>query len=111
MNAASVSRPPVVALAPPPITEEALRASGIVPTPEQAEKLRALTDRPADTQDTLQVMVSDPDTIKAAWWTFTGLLLSMGSSVLGAIAGSGPSFVIRRLAVRNTATVIAERQS
>jgi hypothetical protein len=104
MNVASVSRAP---LAPPPVTEEALRAAGIVPTPEQAEKLRTMTGRPADS---LQAMVSDPDTIKAAWWTFTGLLLSMGSAVLGAIAGSGPNFVVRRLAVRNTATILAERQ-
>src|SRR5262249_52176986 len=41
------------------------------------------------------------DTVKAAgWWAFAGIILSLAASVGGAIAGAGPTLVLRQIRER-----------
>jgi hypothetical protein len=55
----------------------------------------------------IRASARDPRTVEAAWWTFGGLLLSMVAAICGAIAGSGPNLVFRRVLVsRSTTTVV-----
>jgi hypothetical protein len=44
--------------------------------------------------DTPQV---DRDTVRAAWFSFIGVALSMLASIAGALAGCGPTLVLRRV--------------
>jgi hypothetical protein len=69
-------------------SDEDFRAVGI--TPQQIDKLRQTAQSPAVTQ--------------AAWWTVGGIVLSMLASVCGALAGSGPTLVLRRVTIRRTRT-------
>ncbi|MGH2626215.1 MAG: hypothetical protein ACRDHY_06140 [Anaerolineales bacterium] len=55
----------------------------------------------------LRAIGRDDKTVEAAWWAFGGLLLSVFAAILGAIAGSGPNVVFRRVLVsRSTTTVV-----
>ncbi len=48
------------------------------------------------------------DRVAAAWWTFGGLVLSLITAMLGALAGAGPNLVLRRVRGTRRAVVRTE---
>jgi hypothetical protein len=83
-------------------SDEELRQAGI--TPEQIERLRErLKNYPGE----LRQGGLDARTTEAAWWLFGGTALSMLAAILGALAGSGPRLVLRRVWVTRTGAVHA----
>jgi len=81
-------------------TPEGLRSSISTPAPGQgAPPAGAGAAPPPD----IRAMANDPRTVAAAWWTFGGILLSMLAAVGGALAGSGPNLIVRRVVVGTTA--------
>jgi hypothetical protein len=81
-----------------------LKASGL--TDEQIKSVQAQFDRMRARADNLPAEVRDaardPRTTAAAWWTFAGLLLSMGAAIGGALLGAGPNLLLTTLRVRTT---------
>ena len=90
-------------VAAPQITSDGLRSVGIgsgqAQTPGVSGQPTAAAGAPTD----LRAVASDPRTVEAAWWTFAGILLSMLAAIGGALAGSGPSVILRRVVVGTTA--------
>jgi len=70
---------------------------------------------PSDTFNGIKISQEDIDKVKsrvekatpavnpkaAAWWTFAGIILSIAASVAGAIAGAGPTLVLRQVRERH----------
>src|SRR5262245_2034842 len=51
------------------------------------------------------------DTVKAAgWWAFAGIILSLAASVGGAVAGAGPTLVLRQIRARRGLVTTARTQ-
>jgi len=80
-------------------TPEGLRSSISTPAPGQGAPPGAGAAPPPD----FHAVASDPRTVAAAWWTFGGILLSMLAAVGGALAGSGPNLIVRRVVVGTAA--------
>ncbi len=78
------------------MSDEDLRNAGF--TEEQITASRAQFER---LETRLREAASSPTTTYAAWWTFTGLLLSMLASVAGSLVGSGPTLTLAGLRVRS----------
>jgi len=58
-----------------------------------------LTDQQAEQYAAMQREargVTTPDTAKAAWWVFVGVLVSMLSAIAGGYVGAGPALAFRR---------------
>jgi hypothetical protein len=73
-----------------------------VPSVEALERAGVPRDQIDRVRNSLQGL--SPETVaQAAWWAFGGTLLSMVAAVAGAVAGSGPTLVLRRVVVRTTA--------
>ena len=64
--------------------ERAARDSGI--TREQIDKMRASMPTAAQVRDASK---------EAAWWSFAGLLASLGAAIAGALVGAGPTPFLR----------------
>jgi hypothetical protein len=52
-------------------------------------------------QEMMRSTINQANVAVATWWSFAGLVLSVGATVLGAIVGSGPSLSVRRLVLRH----------
>jgi hypothetical protein len=66
--------------------EQAAREAGV--TPEQVDRMRKSEAWAVSTG--------------ATWWVFAGLLISLGASITGALAGSGPNPTLRNVLFRQT---------
>jgi len=76
------------------VSDEDLRALGI--TQEQVERLRdKLRSYPSEIREAAQ----SPYVTQAAWWLVGGIVLSMLAAVSGALAGAGPTLVLRRVPI------------
>jgi hypothetical protein len=69
------------------------------------DKLRTNLANPSGS---LRQVADDPRTTAAAWWTFGGLILSIGAAVGGAVVGSGPEFMRGFMRVQTTTGVMQE---
>jgi hypothetical protein len=80
----------------PHITQTAEREVNrqAVPPREMAEQARS----------EIRDLATSEQATQAAWWSFGGILLSMIAAVGGAVAGAGPTLVLQRVFVRQTAT-------
>lgn len=100
MGAAST---PAVTQAVNQMNDADLRAAGfsdeqITNFRNQFDQLRARSQNvPAE----LRSAAEDPRAVQAAWWTFGGVLLSMLAAIGGAVAGSGPNFVLTGIGLRS----------
>jgi hypothetical protein len=65
----------------------------------QFDRLRA-ANLPAEAQ--AQFEQNRDTAVRAAWWTFGGVLLSLLAALAGALAGAGPQVVLTRLGFRRT---------
>jgi hypothetical protein len=74
-----------------------MKAAGL--TDEQIANLR---NRASNLPGEVRAAARDPRTTEAAWWTFAGLLLSMGAAIGGALMGKGPDLLLATLRVRST---------
>ena len=83
----------------PQITSDGLRSVGIGPGQTQASGAPSQPQTAGGAPTDLRSVASDPRTVQAAWWTFAGILLSMMAAVGGALAGSGPNVILRRVVV------------
>jgi hypothetical protein len=78
----------------PSLSAEDLRAAGV--SQEQVDKLREkLQSFPSEVRQVAQ----SPFVAQAAWWSVGGIFLSMLAAVGGALAGSGPTFILRRISL------------
>jgi hypothetical protein len=68
----------------------------------QFEKLR---NRAANFPEEAREAAQDPRKA-AAWWTFTGIVLSMAAAVGGAVLGAGPNLVITSFRIRAAAPAV-----
>jgi len=60
-----------------------------------------LSDRTVDEIRRRATDPVSPDTVKAAgWWSFAGIILSLASAIGGAVAGAGPTLVLRQIRAR-----------
>jgi hypothetical protein len=81
------------------LSTEDLRAAGV--TQEQVDRLRdKLQSYPSETRQAAQ----SPYVAQAAWWSVGGIFLSMLAAVGGALAGSGPTLVLRRVSFKRVRT-------
>jgi len=71
------------------------------------EKFGNLRDTAANAGEKVREAAEDPHTKAAAWWAFTGIVLSLASAVLGALMGAGPTLVITSFRIRAAAPVVA----
>jgi hypothetical protein len=71
--------------------EQAARRAEL--TPAEIDRLRAELPAAAQVQDV---------SAEAAWWSFLGILLSLGASIGGALVGTGPSPVFGGVLFRRT---------
>jgi hypothetical protein len=91
------------------ITEDTANRTALqVPSENDLAKAGVANDMTARVQGKLREMANtyevDPHrAAQAAWWTFGGVLLSMLAAIGGALAGSGPTLLLRRIPVRTTA--------
>jgi hypothetical protein len=76
------------------VTEQDLREAGLTPTKEQLDNLNA---RLTSAGGEIKHAADDPRIRAAAWWSFAGILLSMGAAVAGALCGAGPTFEFHHL--------------
>jgi hypothetical protein len=90
-------------LAAPQITPGGLRDSlGIGAGQSQPQGTPQQPSAAASAPPDVRAVASDPRTVEAAWWTFGGILLSMVAAIGGALAGSGPNLILRRVVVASS---------
>jgi ABC-type transport system involved in multi-copper enzyme maturation permease subunit len=68
-----------------------------------AQNLALTPDQMIAFQEMMRSTINQANVATATWWSFAGLVLSVLATVLGAIAGSGPSLSVRRLSLRHPA--------
>jgi ABC-type transport system involved in multi-copper enzyme maturation permease subunit len=96
------------------LTDEQLRGWGW--TEEQITANRAQFDKMRDalrgTPAEIRTAAEDPRTVKAAWWTFGGLVLSLLAAIGGSLLGAGPNLMLAGFARRSTliTTGVSERE-
>jgi len=87
-----------------PLSEKSLRDAGF--SDDQIEKMRGQFDklrgRVSDASEEDRTAASKHATA-AAWWTLTGIILSLAASVVGALVGAGPTLIITSLRLRGAA--------
>jgi len=83
----------------PPDWERAARDAGV--SREQIDRMRASMPTLEDVRN---------GSTEAAWWSFAGLLVSLGAAIGGALAGSGPTPFLRSVLFRQTTVHGAERR-
>jgi len=83
----------------PDMSDDALRETGV--SREEYNRLRErYTNNPAAAA---RDAANDPRMTAAAWWTFAGLILSIGAAIGGALVGAGPDLMLASVRVRSTA--------
>ncbi len=78
------------------LSEERLREAGV--PQDTINKLRGVSDGSPQTTHSQRVA--------AAWWTLTGMILSLAAAVAGGLVGAGPTLVLTSLRLRRG--VVAE---
>jgi len=68
-------------------------------TPDAAAKLDQKT---AEVKSGVANGAPEINPTALAWWTFAGILLSLGAAVGGSLAGAGPTLVLRQIRLRRT---------
>jgi hypothetical protein len=88
-----------------PLSEQSLRDAGF--TERQIADMRAQFDKLRGRASNL----SDEDretahrnATAAAWWTLTGIILSLAAAVVGGLVGAGPTLVLTSLRLRSPIT-------
>lgn len=85
-----VANSPITGIVSSRISEQDLRAAGLTDT-QIADWRTRIQARSQNLSNEIRSELSDSRSTSAAWWTFGGILLSMGASIGGALAGSGPT--------------------
>jgi len=87
-----------------PLSEKSLRDAGF--NDKQIEDMRGQFDklrgRVSDASEE-DATAAQKHATAAAWWTLTGIILSLAASVVGALVGAGPTLVITSLRLRGGA--------